>query len=911
MKRHFSMFFPRTVVPAIAAVFLVCAYSAAKAQTGTLSGRVTDAASGTPLHGATVRVLGSDATTRQSGAITDADGRFTVRGVPEGIYRVAITYLGYGSFERADVRIDAGRATTLDAALTGGRIDLDEVVVSASRRPEKQTSAPASVTVVSARAVQERPVLTTVDHLKGVPGLDIVQSGLTQSNVVARGFNNAFSGTLMMLTDNRIASVPSLRLNAHNFVPLVNEDVQQIEVIRGPGSALYGPNTANGVLHIITRSPFSSAGTWLSASGGERGLFQAMARHAGTLGERFGYKISAQYMRGEDWGYTDSIETAARRDFLADTANRGALPDTLKIGLRDSSIERVAGEVRLDYMPFDDLTTIAAFGFNGAIRNPDITGIGGAQARNWNYMYGQVRVLYKDLFVQAFLNKSDAGSSFLLRTGQPVVDRSTLFVAQAQHSSTIEGVAKFAYGVDYLLTTPVTDSTITGGNEADDDITEVGGYVQAEATLAKDLLQLVAAGRLDHHSRLKDLVFSPRAALVLTPAPGQTVRATFNTAYSTPTTNDLFLDIVAQRTPLFDVRAVGVPESGFRFSRGTDGRALMRGFSQFGYGADYRPVSDVAPAWVALQALVRGLGIPLLDSIPAPPGSVVELKSVDASTGAFDPAEDPADRDAIRPTIASTFELGYKGVINEHLAVSVDLYRSHYHDFIGPLQSVTPNVFFQKAALQSYLIAELSKHPELGDSAQLAQLAGILADTASKIPFGVLSPLNATDPTAVIFASRNYGDITLYGADVAFRMELPHGLAVGGTLSYVDKNFFKNLDNVSDLALNAPKLKYSLGAEYHSAEIGLNADVRFRHVDGFPVNSGVYIGSVPAYSVVDVNVGYRLPWVDGMTAGLSVANLLTWADGNPDDPFSARHAEFVGSPALGRLAMLRLTYEFK
>lgn len=895
------------------AALVAAASSTLYAQTGTLSGRVTDSASGLPLAGATVRLSGSDATVRQSGAITRADGSYNVAGLSPGTYRVTVTYIGFTPFERNDVRIDAGGSATLNVVLAPGTLGYEEVVVSASRRPEKITSAPASVSVVDARSIQEQPALSTVDHLKGVTGLDIVQSGLTQSNVVARGFNNAGSGSMMMLVDNRIASVPSLRLNAHNFIPLVNEDIQQIEVIRGPGSALYGPNTSNGVLHLITRSPFSSAGTWLSVAGGERGVFQGMARHAGTLGDRFGYKVSAQYMRGDDWGYVDSAEIRARAAFLADSNNIGVNTDTLKIGLRDSTIERVAGEVRLDYMPTDDLTLIAAVGANRAIRNPDITGVGPAQARNWQYTYYQTRLLYKDLFVQAFLNRSDAGETYLPRTGQSIVDRSSLFVAQAQHSTTFEGLGRLAYGVDYLLTVPVTDGTITGGNEEDDDIAEVGGYLQAEANLIPEQLDLVVAGRLDKHSRLDDLIFSPRAALVWTPMQYQTLRLTYNSAYSAPSTNDLFLDIVAERTVLFDVRASGVPAGGFHFEIDPASVGGARAYSYWGENSGNQSTQDIVnSAWSALQALVRGTGLGSIDSVAAPAAEIVELRSLNSSTATFEPGGVVADRPAIRPTITSTIELGYKGVIAERFGVSVDLYRSHYRDFVGPLQSITPNLFFNKNELQGYLLERLqSQAATAGDSLTAAIYAAVLADTASKVPLGVISPREATDRRATLFSARNYGDITLYGVDLGWQLGITDQVTLNGTLSWVSKNFFENLDSISDLALNAPKFKYSISAEYRSTELGLNGEIRFRHVDGFPVNSGVFIGDVPGYSVVDLNLGYRLPFAEGLNLGISAQNLLTFVQGKDESPFTQRHAEFVGTPALGRLLLARLTYEFR
>ncbi len=892
------------------ATLLVTGVLSLQAQTGTLVGRVTDSTSGRPLSGATVRVFGSEATTRQIGAITRSDGTYSVRGLSPGTYRVTITFLSFAPFEAPAVGIGADGSSRLDAALVPGTLGLEEIVVSASRRPEKITSAPASVSVVDARRVEEQTALTTADHLKGVTGLDIVQSGLTQSNVVARGFNNAGSGTLMMLTDNRIANVPSLRLNAHNFIPLVNEDIQQIEVIRGPGSALYGPNTANGVLHLITRSPFSSTGTWLSLAGGERGVFQGMARHAGTAGDRLGYKISAQYMRGEDWGYLDSAEVRARRSFLADTNHHGVNPDTLRIGLRDSTIERVAGELRVDYIPTDDLTLIAAVGANRAISNPDITGVGAAQARNWQYTYYQARVLYKDLFVQAFLNHSDAGETYLLRTGQPIVDRSSLFVAQAQHSHTFDGLGRLAYGVDYLLTTPVTDSTITGGNENDDDIAEIGGYVQAEATLVPQALELVLAGRLDKHSRLDDLIFSPRAALVWTPMRYQTLRLTYNSAYSAPSTNDLFLDIVAERTPLFDVRASGVPGGGFTFGRDASGNPLARSYFGTNPAAAVDNQAVVAQAWTALQALVRGTGLGTIDDVPAPPASMVEMRTLNARSAQFEPGGDVADRGPIRPTVNSTIELGYKGVIAERFGLSVDLYRSHYHNFVGPLQAITPNLFFNRSQLQGYLRQQLQAlSPD--DSSTAALFAAFLADTVSKVPLGVITPEGATDPTAVLFSTRNYGDVTLYGLDLGWQLGVTDGITLSGMLSWVSENYFENLDGVADLALNAPRFKYSVAAEYRSSGLGVNGELRFRHVDGFPVNSGVFIGDVPGYSVLDLNVGYRLPFAEGLHLSLSVQNLLTFVEGSSGSPFTQRHAEFVGTPALGRLALARLTYEFR
>lgn len=907
------------------------------AQTGSLSGKVTDSESGEPLIGATVRVVGLDATTQPTGAVTDRTGTYVVNNLAPGRYRVSITYVSYTLPEEPTVNIRAGQVATLNAIMSQTALGMNEVVVSASRRPEKITKAPASVSVVDARQVQEQTALTVTEHLKGVQGVDIVQTGLTQSNVVTRGFNNAFSGALMTLTDNRIGSVPSLRVNAFYFIPLVNEDVQQIEVIRGPGSALYGPNTANGVMHMITRSPFTSAGTWLSLAGGERNVVQGMVRHAGTLGDRVGYKISGQYMSGTDWVYSDSAEVGARATYLADPANVGVNPDTLLIGIRDSSITRFGGEVRVDLLPTDDLTAILAVGFNQAGRNIDITGVGAAQVRDWRYTYYQARFLYKDLFLQAFLNQSNSGNSleslglsssergtFLLRSGEPILDNSTLFVTQAQHSYQLADIQRFTYGVDLLLTNPQTEGTINGHNEDDDNITEFGLYLQSETELVTDLLDLVAAGRIDKHSRVEDLIFSPRAALVFNPSDEHSFRLTFNRAYTAPTTNELFLDLVANRSTFFDVRASGVPEGGFTFTM-ENGRPLMHSYTQFGFDpAQAVAIDNTASAWPVIMAGVKERSGIDLTAVPAPSAAEVgtELKILNPTTGAFDPfsIDRIADRSPVKPTITSTVELGYKGILLGQVAVDLDLYRSQYDNFVGPLEVITPNVFYNRGQLQTYIYNALlgtgmpDAQAQFTSMAMSNLIAGIPSDKEfTGVPLGTITPNGANDPNDIMLTYRNYGQVTLYGLDLGMRFSLTNGLMLNGAISYVDNNFFPNLDNVADLSLNAPKFKYSVGAEYRAAGLGINSEIRYRHVDGFPVRSGVYIGDVPGYSTVDLTIGYQFPMVEGLGLTITAQNLLTFVDGDESEtsPFDRRHTEFIGTAAIGRLVLARLTYGFR
>lgn len=925
-----NRFVPLSAIPLILtfSLLLLGSASVVSAQPGSLEGRVTDVTTGEGLPGATVRMQPLDSRAEPTGGVAGVDGSYRVRGLPGGRYRVVISSLGYENSPDTVLAVVAGRTLRYDVSLSEAiNLEGTTVVVTASRQSEKATDAPASTSVISAQEVSEETAVTPADYVRDVRGLDVVQGGLAQNTIVARGFNNAFSGNLTTITDNRFANLPSLRYNAYYFIPVVNEDIEQIEIVRGPGSALYGPNATNGVMHIITRSPFSSAGTWVSATFGERDLFHGMARHAGLLSDRFGYKISAQYMRGTDWGYDDPAEQSALEDYLIlnPELDRNNLPDSVLVGRRDSAMERFGGEVRADWFLSDEARLTFSTGLTVAANNTDASGIGAAQAQDWEYWYHQVRFRWNRLFAQAFLNRSDAGKTYALRTGLPIVDRSTVFVTQLQHQSSFGEKQTLTYGVDVILTNPDTDSTVTGRNEEDDDISELGIYLQSETNLIEERLDFIAALRLDRHSRISDLILSPRAALVWTPENLGAFRATYNRAYSAPTTNDLFLDVVAERTELFDIRAAGVPESGYTFRFDDGGRPLIRSHFSADPSAFYG-IDEVHLFWDALKsaatasdAIPEGLKV-LVAGIPAPEAGRIGtvLKGLDPNTRAFEEFEGKVrDREQVRPTINSTIELGWQGEIAERISIGIDLYRSDYTDFVGPLETITPSVFFEPVALRAYLTEALIAQGQ--DTAVAGLLAGGIVSQISGqtgnpdqlgVPIATITPEQAGDPTAVMLTFRNYGDITIYGADIGLQIGILPGLGVGGNVSWVSENFFENLDSVADLSLNAPKLKYNLGATWRDQSLGTNASLHFRHVDGFEVRSGVYSGYVPTYSTLSLNAGYRLPFIEGLTLNLSIQNLLTWVEDAETSPFETRHREFVGTPEIGRLGSVRVVYQF-
>lgn len=942
----------------IVSVILLILFSVGPAvaqETGGLAGRVT-AEDGTALPGANIVVSGA-AIEGLRGTTSDGEGAFRIDGLPPGAYEVTASFLGYESVTTAGVGIRSGETTTLNIGLAATTLIGEQVVVSASRKQEKLLDAPASISVVELDDIMNRPSLSVTDYINDLSGVDQAKVGVSQSSTVIRGFNRTFTGSLLTMVDNRIARIASLRLNMGSAIPLTSEDIQRIEVVRGPGSALYGPNSANGVMHIVTRSPFGSEGNSIALYGGERSLRKATFRHASSVDGKIGFKVSGEYTKAREWVFEDRAEVIPR----------------------DNDNERLIGEIRVDFRPTDDLSIIGSAGYS-RLKGIQMTGQGAAQAVDWSTRFFQARTQYKGWFAQVFLNMNDAGDTKLLRTTQPIVDTSRLTVMQLQHNFGLGERQQFTYGADVLLTRPNTGNTTHGRFEDRDNLDEYGFYVQSETNL-NDRVSLMLAGRLDEHSKIEDPVFSPRAALVFKPSPESTLRLTYNRAFGTPSSVHYFLDLIAGSDPFglgtnfgalglgpdrtIDLRTQGV-NSQFTFRRGDNGLPMYR--SPFapvaGLPVDgYLPMNDPASTnllWGVARGAVLAqltpqlqglatreianylisLGLPpqnasalagqqaaqLAAAFPgvipsALPGLTNALGILDTGTGAFNPVDPSAVRniDPMRPSITETFEVGYKGVVGNKLVLSADFYRNKIHDFISSIHIVTPNVFLDPGPLATALGAGIAQQLAQPENAQLAgalaaiddpaagvggngngspvdELTGIFVSTAAAIPYGTVTPEEASDPNAVMLTYRNFGEVSYYGTDIGFSYYPSDTWNLSGSYSFISENLFENVDGIDDIPLNAPKHKLSLAIGLRPSGLPLNLGARMRYRGAFEMADGVYVGDVESHTVLDVSAAYEFSKV---TFSVEASNLL-----------NREYQAFVGAPMIGRLVMAGLAVRF-
>ena len=916
----------------ITLLFLLFVALPAAGQNGTVSGTITVQEDGAALPGANVVALDENGSI-VGGAATDVNGEYSFS-VAAGTYTLRARYVGFQDCE-VEVTVSNGESMTVDCGLSQSGLELNTVVVTSSRRQEKALDAPASVSVLSAEDVTANVTGSSVEALRTTPGVDMQQTGVDRREMVLRGFNNAFSGAAFVMTDYRQAAVPSLAVNIYSIMGNLSQDIDRVEVVRGPGSALYGAGVDAGVVHFITKDPFTHPGTTVSISGGERSFFMGEFRHAGVSSNgKLGYKLTGTYGSADDWELDPDNEHDAQQIAID-------CP-------RDNEYSKSNVNLSAEYR-FSETGSLTANAGYSSLKATVLSGVGTVQAEGYGYTYGQLRLNVDNFFAQVYMNRNDGGDSFVYGAF-PVIDFSTQLVGQAQYDwANASGRQNITVGGDFEMIRPDTEGTI----QTDDGIDEVGGYLQSTTKLTNQL-DFTAAVRADYSSiGDQDINISPRAALVFKPNNSHSFRVTFNRAYSSHGTNSNFLNIIAGQIPGTSIflRGRGAAD-GYTWERnaaytaiaGTDLVASSLNPATLGaptpiglpmdalYAGLYAGVSAIPAA--TLAAMLSGAGLPVdaatagnLQALLNPQLTQVNgfspgvLATLNASTLGIElqPTRDLKDISPLSQTVTNTFEVGYKGVVNEKLLLTIDGYYTNRDNFVGPLLVETPFVIVPGITndLIAAIAAGISGNAQLngalglmGVSPQAA--AGLLVALGGdalpdgETPVAVVQPVENNPGVGqtpeLMLTYRNFGKVSFYGADVAFQYLANENLSVFGNLSLVSDDYFDEdeLDESGtglELALNAPTLKGSAGFKYGFAS-GLSINAAGRYTDGFPVLSGPYVGDVDSYFLLDVGVGYDLSnFQEGLRFDVSVSNAT-----------DKMHRQFIGAPQIGRQAMARITY---
>jgi iron complex outermembrane recepter protein len=208
--------------------------------------------------------------------------------------------------------------------------DLGHVkVTSASRKSEDLSSAPAAIYVLTADAIREGGFLSLPDALRTVPGLYVAQTDAHIWQFSARGFSDLNNNKMLVLIDGRSVYTPLYGGVYWDTLDIPLENIDRVEVIRGPGGTLYGANAVNGVINIVTKSASETGGALVSASVDKDEGYTTTVRYGGNLGTKLGYYI---YGRASYCQAPGGLSMPNNSDAAANGLARGLEPPRSRLG---------------------------------------------------------------------------------------------------------------------------------------------------------------------------------------------------------------------------------------------------------------------------------------------------------------------------------------------------------------------------------------------------------------------------------------------------------------------------------------------------------------------------------------------------------------------------------------------------
>jgi len=278
------------------------------AQSG-IKGKVTDAENNKPIEFANITI--GD----KHGAVSDANGNFYFSDVPAGEYTLKISHVSYETLIQK-IEIIQGKTTEKDFLLKPVAYSADEVVVTATKTENFIQDIPSRINLITPRQMEAMPTLTTDELLAHVPGINLSRSfGIFShsASVTMRGLNGQEQGRVLVLIDG----VPTNKSDGGsvNWNLLNNDQIERIEVVKGPGSSLYGGNAMGGAINIITKKPVQSIEGKVSADYGTYNTMRGQLYLAGRLNPEsdkgFYWNLSSFYRQ------SDGYMTASEADQLA------------------------------------------------------------------------------------------------------------------------------------------------------------------------------------------------------------------------------------------------------------------------------------------------------------------------------------------------------------------------------------------------------------------------------------------------------------------------------------------------------------------------------------------------------------------------------------------------------------------
>ncbi|WP_289037387.1 TonB-dependent receptor [uncultured Zobellia sp.] len=871
----------------------------------TVNGKVVDQNS-QPVPGANIVIEG-----KAIGTTTDFDGNFNLQTSEVPPFQLRITSIGYSDTTEEVT----SNNQTLTIVINESQTFLDEVVISASRTPERIFESPVTVERIGVTEIKNSTAADFYGGLENLKGVDVNTNSLTFKSINTRGFASFANTRFMQLVDGMDNSTPALNFPIGNLVGLVEPDVLSVELLPGASSALYGANAFNGILFMRSKNPFDYEGISVSIkrgitsqkAAGDNSYTDFGIRAAYKFSEKFAGKVNFGYLKGTDWAanniddkntpggtrdnlnydgvnvYGDEVSTNIK-DVALTLEGLGVLPAganalvpseiVSRTGYDESDLtqynaESIKADWGLYYRPIEgkslEISYVGKVGTGTTIYQ-------GTNRYNIDGFFQEqhkLEVRNDNFFVRGYVVADKAGDSYdMVFTGINIneiwKDRNTWFGeytgtyvqatlagatneqahaaarAQAESGRFLPGTPEFEAAFNKVIKDPDLSKgsqfydqskyyhadgnynfshlidwaeiqvggsfreyslnslgTIYTDSEEDGpiDYSEFGIYSQIQKTLplaGEKSLKLTGSIRYDK-SEFFDGFFSPRLSAGYTLNRDHNIRASAQTGFRNPTTQDLFIGLDAGRAILIG----SAPDNLGQYSRDFDVSAT----GQFQF---QQPSTVTQTGAVAYNNSYSAASVAALGATGDP--SVLEI----------------ANPDLVKPERVTSFEIGYRGKVDK-LVIDFSTYYNTYKDFIS-----------QEVVISPY-------YGVVGDG-------GLSVGAIANGDYQAYSTYTNTD-----------ADVSSYGASLGLNMKVFGDYNLGGSYTFTKLDFDRDANPDVMLNFNTPehKFKASFGNEQLFKNFGFNVSYRFS--DDYFWEATFGNGVIPEFHVVDAQINYEVP----------------------------------------------------
>ena len=818
-----------------------------------INGNIKNSQTKENLSAVSVTIKGSTV-----GTYSDEKGNFRLVTTRNPPFSVVISSIGYTDKE---VNITSA-AEPVNVELEPSYALGQEIVVAASRLPQRILESPVTIERLNANALRNAPGPNYYDALGNLKGVDVTSSSYTFKTVSTRGFNGSGNLRFNQLVDGMDNAAPALNFSVGNVIGLTELDVDNMELLSGASSALYGSGGMNGTLLITSKDPFKYQGFAIQVKEGVMHIddyrhkaspFHDFSMRWGKkISDKFAFKIGAEYIKADDWEADDSTDLLRNNVFSKiKPGTRATDPNYDGVNVYGDEVSAdltIAGLFPISRTGYyeKDLVDYDAYNFkvSGGLYYKISPNTEASLTANWgkgttvytgadryslkNFSIGQYKVELKNpnWYVRAYTTQENSGDSYattltaisvnrawkddgtwfgtyaygfsltgtdagaraaadagrympgtsdfntafknsittpISKGGSQFADKSALYQIEGQYNfSQYVKVVDVLVGANYRSYHLNSNNTIFYEPDGPVDIAEYGGYIQLQKSFLNDVLKLSASGRYDKNENFEGR-FTPRATATIEVAKDNNIRLSYQQAYRFPDNQDQYINL---QTP---------------------GSILIGCLPIFNtlYQFDTKPVYTAQ--------------------------SIVDFRTTYFERGEFNPDTlVKANFGKAKPETMSSYELGYRGVINSKLLIDVYYYYSKYKDFIG--------------------------REAVGRSDSLT---------------GLLNPYATTNYSFVVNSST---PVKANGWGITAEYQLGKGYSVMGNV-YGDQ--LTGVPSELITFFNTPKTRFNLGLSNSNVGKGIGFNVIYKWQDKIDWEGTFGTGTIPAFGTLDAQVSYH------------------------------------------------------